>query len=350
MQNRGIYPERPPTLAEALYSGKKFNKPENGDEILERLGLPPTSSVPQKKEEAPRRDLKKEPKKEPKKEKKTEIKQVVKQVDAHLDAPLPDTSESKIHAQFIKPEECEAVLNLQMDYILKRKSDMIKFIFRSRFFMSLFFLLLSAVSYNRIGEYFNPYTMKDPFSLLKNGYFLDDLFILFFQVLLFIAISFTWLRIVSAPLEKESKKVAENAEQYFGCDIKQYASVKNVNKPRKEDRDLVKQVKENTYCINYRDVPVAFLATTPGKEVKIVGFAVRRVYIKAELLKDLLGMMFKSGVRKAEVELFNFEEFDIGIFRKIGFTRTKREKFSKWWILTGVTRDTYSFDMDDIEF
>lgn len=371
---KGEFPERPPTLAEALYGGKEIGtKPANHEQLLKDLNL--GALIPKKdKEEKPKAPVGSEKTVATAKavdaKPKTKGK-VVKQIDAHIDTPLPADSPTTIGANYILPDQCEAVTNLQMDYILRRKTGLIQHILKSRVFSSLAFGLFSLVSYHKVGGYFNEHTFKNGtwngvMSLWNNGYFTDDLFQLFFIILIMIAMFFTLLRYISSPFQEESVNVPKNFETYFNIKLDEYATLqnteKNYNKLNSSDKAMVSFVKDNTFCIVYREAPVAFLVVSPtgadGKDLEIKGFGIRRVYIKSELLKDLIAMLFKRYIvgekQRADsisVQLYSFETFDINIFKRAGFYRQKKE--SCGFLLStffGVTKDTYVFETDSIEF
>jgi hypothetical protein len=364
---KGEFPARPPTLAEALYEGKEIGtRPENHEEILKSLNLDAL-----KTEQDNEKDLttKTVVKKEVKKENK---KPVVHQVDGHIDTPLPMEVPSKIDSKYILPNQCEAITNLQMNYILRSKSNLVKSILKSRTFSSFIFVIISTIAYRQIGDYFTDYTFRNGIwigikSLFSNSYFTNDLFTFFYLVFFLIAGSFTLLRFISSPLQEEASNVPSNFEKYFNIDFNEYAALQNIeknyNKLNKSDKELVKYVKDNTFCIVYREAPVAFLVVKPengdtGKNLKITSFAVRAVYIKAELLKDLIAMMFKKflinendNINSISVELYSFEEFDINIFKRAGFYRQNVQSLGFFLsTLFGITKDTYVFETDSIEF
>ena len=360
---KGQFPERPPTLAEALYQGKEIgNKPENADEILNKLGISSSDSNNNNNNNNKSKEIVNTDKKI--------TRQPVIQKNSFIDSPIPQETETKIDAKYILPEQCEGVINLQMDYIFIRKSKMINYILRSRVFTSLLFGIISMISYYQIGDYFTDYTFSKGYwegikKLFMNSYFTDDLFKLVFLILIIIASSFTLLRYITSFLQEEGKSVPNNLNNYFPVDLKEYAALtnveKNFNKLNKNDKEIVKNIKDLTYSIVYRDTSVAFLSLKrDGKNIEIIGYGVRRVYIKAELLKDLLSMFFKDHVinekkvgeiEKITVKVYNFEKEDINLFKRAGFYKIKGENigFITSTIL-GVTLDTYEFDIDSIEF
>lgn len=365
---KGEFPERPPTLAEALYGGKEMGtKPENYEQILKDLNLDALKKPDVKKEEEKSVKLVKSDKDKQQKPKS----KPVKQVDVHIDSPLPAEASTTIESNFILPNQCEAVTNLQMDYILNRKSMFIRSILNSRVFSSFAFGLITIVSYYKIGDYFNEFTFKKGYldgakSLLKNGYFVEDFFTMFFIIMIIIATLFTVLKFITSPIQEEANNVPKNFESYFNVDLNEYATLtnidKNFNKLSKTDKEIVKKMKENSFCIVYRDSPVAFLSwkqieSTDGIDIKIIGYGIRRIYVKAELFKDLIGMLFKkfilseNKVNSISLDVYSFETFDINILKRAGFFRKERKSigFLVSTIL-GITKDTYSFESESIEF
>lgn len=372
---KGQFPERPPTLAEALYQGKEIGtKPDNYEQILKDLNLDALKKQEQKEPEKKVETTKVVTSTKPKQAKKETSLKAVKQLDAHIDAPIPAEAPSSINSTYILPTECEAVTNLQMDYLLNRKSAFIRSVISSRVFSSLGFGLFTMIAYYKVGDYFTEYTFKKGTwngvkSLYKNGYFIDDAITMLFMIAMLVATFFTFLKFLSNPLQQEADTVPKNFEKYFGIDLNKYAALsdveKNYNKLNKADKDLVKHMKDNTFCIVYRDVPVAFLACKQTKstsddkvDVEISAYAVRRVYVKAELFKDLISMVFKkfvtnekSNVNQISVDVYNFETFDINILKRAGFYRQKRHSLG--FLLTsvlGMTKDTYVFESESIEF
>lgn len=372
---KGQFPERPPTLAEALYQGKEIGtKPDNYEQILKDLNLDALKKQEQKEPEKKVETTKVVTSTKPKQAKKETSLKAVKQLDAHIDAPIPAEAPSSINSTYILPTECEAVTNLQMDYLLNRKSAFIRSVISSRVFSSLGFGLFTMIAYYKVGDYFTEYTFKKGTwngvkSLYKNGYFIDDAITMLFMIAMLVATFFTFLKFLSNPLQHEADTVPKNFEKYFGIDLNKYAALsdveKNYNKLNKADKDLVKHMKDNTFCIVYRDVPVAFLACKQTKstsddkvDVEISAYAVRRVYVKAELFKDLISMVFKkfvtnekSNVNQISVDVYNFETFDINILKRAGFYRQKRHSLG--FLLTsvlGMTKDTYVFESESIEF
>lgn len=374
---KGQFPERPPTLAEALYHGKDIGtKPDNYEQILKDLNLDALKKKPEEKQpESKTKATKAVTSSASKLAKQETPPKAVKQVNAHIDTPLPVETAPSINSTYILPTECEAVTNLQMDYLLNRRSALIRSVISSRVVSSLGLGVVTMIAYYKVGDYFTEYTFKKGFwegakSLLKNGYFVDDAVTMLFMIAACIACFFTFLKFLSNPLQQEADNVPKDFEKYFGVDLNKYAALsevdKNFNKLNKSDKEMVKHMKENSFCIVYRDVPVAFLACKQTKstssddrvDIEITGYAVRRVYVKAELFKDLISMMFKkfvagekSNVNQISVDVYNFETFDINILKRAGFYRQKKNSLG--FLLSsvlGLTKDTYVFESDSVEF
>lgn len=375
---KGQFPERPPTLAEALYSGKEIGtKPENHEQILKDLNL---DALRPKKEEKETKKIKTVTKSTTSTvSANKETPKAVRQLNAHIDTPIPNETPSTIESTYILPSECEAVTNLEMEYMLYRRSNYIRSILSSRVFSSLALGIFSLIAYRQVGEYFSDYTFRngniEAFkSLYNNSYFMNDFVTMLYMMAIFVVTCFSMLKFLAAPFQKEADKVPENFEKYFGVDLNEYAALninKNYNKLSKSEKEIIKYMKDNTFSIVYKDVPVAFLVCKQtdsedgeGVDVKILSYGIRRVYMKADLLKDLIAMMFRKFIRDEKsssntnnkvnsisVDIFNFETYDVDIFKRAGFYRKERESlgFLESTIL-GITKDTYVFETDSIEF
>ncbi|KAG0678193.1 hypothetical protein C6P40_000873 [Pichia californica] len=378
---KGQFPERPPTLGEALYSGKEIGtRPENHEQILKDLNL---GSLIPKKEDSKIEDSNKvitkktistaTNTKSSKSSKSSKEVKSVKQMDAFIDSPIPVENPSTINSTYILPSECEAVTNLLIEYILYRRSTLIQSTIKSRIFSSFALAIFSMISYYKIGDYFTDYTFKKGllngiWSLWNNSYFMDDFITMLFIIGIFILGLFTSLKYLASSLQEEADSVPKNFEKYFKTDLTQYSSInidKNYNKLNKKEKELLNLMKDNTFSIVYKDVPVAFLSVEQVEsystiDIKINSYGVRRVYVKADLLKDLIAMLFKKFFTENEsskpissisVQLYNFETYDIDIFKRAGFYRKEKENlgFIMSTIL-GITKDTYIFESDSIEF
>lgn len=380
---KGEFPERPPTLAEALYSGKEIGtRPENHEQILKDLNLPSLKDVEKQKKAVETGKTGKTSKTVKKIEKtdteKEELKSVG-QINDHIGEPLPDELPATIEANFVSPNECQAVTNLQIDYVRLRKAALIKYILNSRVFSALIFGVFSIIAYYKIGGYLNEYTFKDGILsaikiLYNNSYFLNDLFVLMFLICLALTAFFTILRLLSHFLQEEADNVPKNFKKYFNIDLNNYSRIqiddpfnnKKLKKLNSKDFELIKFMKDYSFCIVYRETPVAFLTIKPhdlgdnNYDLEIIGYGIRRVYIKAELFKDLLQMMFKKYILQNEkqikinsiyLNIYSFEKFDIDILRKAGFYRYKKDTIN--FILTnffGITKDKYVFETESVEF
>ena len=349
-------------------------KPDNYEQILKDLNLDALKKPEKKDPENKTETTKVVTSTKPRQAKRETFSKPVKQVDAHIDAPIPAEAPPSINSTYILPTECEAVTNLQMDYLLHRKSAFIRSIISSRVFSSLGFGIFTMIAYYKVGDYFTEYTFKKGTwdgvkSLYANGYFMDDAITMLFMLAMIVATFFTFLKFLSNPLQQEADTVPKNFDKYFGIDLNKYAVLadveKNYNKLSKADKDLVKHMKDNTFCIVYREVPVAFLACKQTKspsddqvDIEITAYAVRKVYVKAELFKDLISMVFKkfitnekSNVNQISIDVYSFENFDINILKRAGFYRQKRHSLG--FLLTsvlGMTKDTYVFESESIEF
>lgn len=333
MLKKGEFPARPPTLAEAMSEEKSSDKSK--DKVVANVS------------------------------KKEITRPVVKQVDAHLHEPLPADTPPTIDSNWVTPDKSEAVVNLQMDYILQRKSLLIRGILGSRFFSSLVIGIMGIVTYNKLNGYISDYLLKDGyiaalFKLFRNNYFLDDLVSVLLIFISIFAVCFVFVKYQSAWLQGESESVAANMEQYFNADLTKYSTIKNIQKPKKDEKELIQFFKANSVVIDYRKAPIAFLIKKPieGEEnsFEIISYGIRRVYVKANMLKDLLGLSFKKLVEddqdfKMMIKIYSFETADVEMLKKAGFVKVKSEKFS--FILSNflnMSYDTYEFELNAIEF
>lgn len=321
---KGEFPKRPPTLGETYAKMNSVKKDKKGKDTKNS------------------KDMKNS----------KDTKKAVPQVKTFIADPLPEDAPTVIEAHYVLPSECEGVVNMQMAYIGRRKSELIRYIFKSKVFQSFFFGILSIVIYRYIGDYFSEYTFRNGIiegmkSLFGNGFFIDDLIVLFFIIMIIIAVGFTIVKFSSGFLDVESKEVVNKFEEYFGCDLEEYA---------RGDKKCEKFMKDHSFVINYRNAPIGFLIVKEfGEEIVICGYAVRSVYVKAEILKDLLGMMMRKYIvegngKRIIVELYNFEKEDIRMFKSVGFYKENSESVS--WILNvfGVSKDIYKFDAEGIEW
>lgn len=285
---------------------------------------------------------------------KRNVKKAVPQVKTYIEDPLPEDKPTTIGAHYVLPNECEGIVNMQMAYIGRRKSQLIKYIFKSKIFQGFFFGSLSVLSYHYVGDYFSEYTFRKGLisgikSLFGNGFFIDDLILLFFAIMFVIAITFTIIKFSTGFLEVEMKEVVNKFDDYFGCDLDVYA---------RGDKKLEKYMKEHSFVINYREVPIGFLIVKEedeGEVIKICGYGVRSVYVKAEILKDLLGMMMRKfivekGKKSVLIEIYNFEKEDIKMLKSVGFYKESSKSVNKILNLFGISKDIYKFDAEGIEW
>lgn len=332
MVKKGEFPARPPTLAEAMEDAKVFDNSK--DEV---------AAVPKKEIKRP----------------------TVKQIDAHLNEPLPADAPPIIDSNWVTPDKSEAVINLQMDYILQRKSLLIRSILGSRFFSSLVIGILAMVTYKRLNGYISDYLLRDGyisaiFELFKNSYFVDDLVNVSFTFIFIFAACFIFVKYQTAWFQTESEEVVDKMEDYFNGDLKKYSTIKNFQKPKKDEKELINFFKTNSVVIDYRNAPIAFLITKPIKDeensFEITSYGIRRVYVKAEMFRDLLGLTLKKFVDskkdfKVMIKIYSFETLDVKLLTKAGFVKTNSEKFS--FILSNflnMTYDTYEFELNSVEF
>lgn len=329
MVKKGEFPAKPPTMAEAMGEGKTENKSDNK---VASAQTPPRPSV--------------------------------KQVDAHLNEPLSADAPATIESGWITPDKSEAIVNLQMDYILQRKSLLTRAILGSRFFSSVVIGIMGVIAYYRLNEYVSDYLLKDGYfaaakALLSNSYFLDDLVNVVFTYIFLFTACFITIKYQIAWLQRESEEVKDNMETYFNADLSIYSTVKNVQKPKKDEKDMVHFFKANSVVVDYREAPIAFMVIKPvegeDNSYEITAYGVRRVYVKAEVFADVLGLTLKKLVNKGDfkikVKLYSFETLDAKVLRKAGFVKSRSESFSFFLSnFLNLTLDTYEFELNAVEF
>lgn len=295
----------------------------------------------------------------------------VKQQPLNLDEPLAAEEPAVIGSNYITPEKCSAVVTLQMDYILQRRSVLIRAILGSRVFSSTVIGFLAVLAYRKFNGYISDYLLRDGYwaaikTLSGNGYFLDDLVSMLLTIVVVFSTVFVFLKFQTAWLQTESEAVPANMDKYFGQNLDEYATVKNIAKPKKEDRAIVNHFKQNSVVIDYRNSPIAFLVKKPVNDAEhkdaqhpvyeITGYGVRRVYVRADMLRDLLGLTVRQLLQTHDeatlrLKLYSFEEHDAAILRRAGFVLARSESFSR--VLSGVfqmTLDTYELSLGGVEF
>lgn len=363
---KGEFPARPPTLAEALYGNTEIETTlANGNSNSKDLNLgalentkKEKATVVEKKEQKIQKNLK-------------PVKSIVAQQEASLSQPLPQEASSDLINGFVLPTQSEAITNLQMDYLLQRKSLLIRYIASTRTFTSVVTVIVGVLGYWKLNGYMSDYLFKDGYfqavkSLFNNSYFLDDFSHLVLYLVLLVTSFFMFAKMQSGFLQFESEDVPKNFQNYFNIDMSDYATVKhpdNFKKLNKDEKEMVKFMKEYSVCLNYRDHAVAFMIDRPKDKVEnekipsfeIIGYGIRRVYVKAGMFKDLLGLTLRNLVQKHQdfnvsIKIYNFEEADISVLRKAGFVKSGSEKLGLLTLLFGVTKDTYVLETDNVEF
>ncbi|ODV87646.1 hypothetical protein CANARDRAFT_20385 [[Candida] arabinofermentans NRRL YB-2248] len=282
----------------------------------------------------------------------------VYQKDASLKEPISSEVPATIATQYIKPTLCESVINLQMDYISNRRSNLNKYLFGNKITLNLLISLISIGFYWKLGVYLSEYNIsRGVFKLFKNSYFINDLINCTAMVFFIVSLTFGTLYYMTCFLSDEAHGVPDNLVDYFGIDLKEYSTTTTKTQNKKKLSDVEKKMKDNSLVIEYRDTPIAFIAKSDTIAVsnnklsfKILGFAIRRVYIKSEILDELLAWcknkMIEESKEKFEIcciiEIYSFESFDEEIIKKSGFKCIKEDKINGVVNkLFNITKKTY---------
>lgn len=289
------------------------------------------------------------------------------QLDPSLDMPLPVEQVAKLDVSYVTPNTSEATLNLQMDYIMNRKTVLSKWLFRAPVTLSITFGLISILLYHEFGSWISPYTFRDGFiegmqRLLSNPMFRDDLIEMVCLLCLLIGIVWGCANYCTFFLATEAQEVPKNQEKYFGINLEKYSQLANKTKLADSEQKMVDFMESHSYGVVYRKTPIAFLVTQDitdnEKSIvrQITGYGIRRVYISAGVLEDLLTFLLRSMKketgrrRKAIIEILSFESFDESVIKKVGFTLEKEEPTDESWALDslyGVKKRTYAYEMSD---
>ncbi|KAG7750111.1 hypothetical protein KL911_004843 [Ogataea haglerorum] len=280
------------------------------------------------------------------------------QKSASLDAPLEMNKPSTITSTPILPDLAEPVTNLQMDYLLYKKSVLTKALFKSKAVVSLLIGAFAGLFYRKFGPYCTPYnfrngTLEGILSIFHSPFFVQDAFYLVLSTAMIFSATLVAAWLQTNFLRDAAEEVPKHMEQYFGLDLEEYARSAVKSKLRKVPADVKQKVKfmeKHSLVVQYRETPIAFIVQQKESEssFKITGFAVRRVYIKSGILADLLDWAKKQVGPKqsSSVTVYSFETFDIDILRGSGFKLLRREPLDSFVLgtLFGITRDTYIYE------
>lgn len=287
------------------------------------------------------------------------------QMDARLKQPLPVEQVPNLDVSYLTPNVSEACVNLQMDYILNRKSILTKWLFKSPLAISVLFAVFAIVYHYKLQDYLSAYAFKDGFlpaleKLFKNPNFRNDSIEALGAIGLATAVEWTFLIKATDWLRYESKRVPDHQKEYFGIDMSEYGALANKKRLNKEDKSQVQFMKTNSVSVIYRETPIAFIVkqvvdeTDDKIEYKITGLGVRRVYVSAGVLEDLLTCTIRE-LKKVEnkdvkctLELYSFEEFDEKIATNLGFKLIKEQLTTKdltLRLLFRVSKNTYQYEV-----
>ncbi|GMG00391.1 hypothetical protein B5S33_g2861 [[Candida] boidinii] len=326
---------------------------------------------------------------------------MVEQKDANLRAPIPIENEATIDSKSILPSYSEAVVNLQMDYLLNKKSILTKYLFKSKLTISFCFVISSIVINHFIGDYLSAYNFRDGYwdgfiYLIKNNdFFFQDLLSTVTGICFVFSLTGGLLFYNTYFLKEMSDEVPNNYDQYFGTDMKDYSQIElfstsSTSKPNKSnklnklssnEKKIVNKMKDNSYLIVYRSIPVAFILLQEEESnkktikssdedtdkvdennnetlnFKVTSLGIRRIYIQSDMLLDLIGCQIKKILENPnykkiknfniQIELYSFEEHDIKLLKKIGFKKLSESKLNDFLIgsIYGVTSQIYELNI-----
>ncbi|KAH3661855.1 hypothetical protein OGAPHI_006034 [Ogataea philodendri] len=279
------------------------------------------------------------------------------QKSASLDQPIEVSVPNTIASSPILPELSESVTNLQMAYLFHKKSLLTRDLFGSKLVVPSLFAVLSAMIYHRFGAYLSSYNFRNGvgaglLNIYHSPFFIQDAFWVVLTMFFFTSLVFLALWILSNFLKYQAEEVPEHMDQYFGLDLQEYAKVSLKTKLRKLPADVKEQVDQmaaTSFVVTYRETPIAFIVQQKDadKNYKITGLAVRKVYIKSEILVDLLEWA-KSRVEKdarTSIDVYSFESFDIQLLQKCGFVLAKKSPLNSFFLdkLFGYSVNTYVY-------
>ncbi|GMG56175.1 unnamed protein product [Ambrosiozyma monospora] len=317
-----------------------------------------------------------------------------------LRTPINKEAPPTIATKYIRPNNVGIAINLQMDYLLMKKSQLMKYLLGSKITLTVLITILSYLANDKLGSYYSVYnfpaereTWKSILQLLLIDMFKEDLFNFLLQSAMVIGLTCVALYYKTGFLKFESDDVPKNLERYFGTDFKVFQKTNSPND--KAFKTLDKQLQKESKVISYREVPIAFVVkqdkavveklesttaniktgsgeankdetgsetsgtksskkkttttttttatstATPASEdgsYQITGLGIRRVYIKSGILNELLLLELKDPrVKKLYMDVYSFEKNDIEILTKAGFV-LESETTLKDLILGGIFR------------
>ncbi|QPG75879.1 hypothetical protein FOA43_003265 [Brettanomyces nanus] len=288
------------------------------------------------------------------------------QIDPKLNESLPVEEVPKLEISYVTPNCAEAVVNLQMDYLLSRKSKLTKKMLGAKGIIAIIIGWASLVSYYRLGDYFSDYTFQNGFQnglfkLLLNSSFRYNAVETISVVLLGMVTIWVNLFLQTNFLKEESVGVPERQKDYFGADMKEYSLLALNDKKKKLCSDKRKKVeffKTNSVIIVYRSTPIAFAVKQVVQDnddaliYRITGLGIRRVYIQAGVLTDLITCTIKnlplvtSRTVKCYIDVYNFEGAEKHILKRLGFNLEKTQPTNHGFILDtlfGFRKETFVY-------
>ena len=291
------------------------------------------------------------------------------QIDARLREPLPVEEVPKLDIKFIDPSYSEAVVNLQMDYLLSRKALLNKRLFSSPLTLTLLIAWLGVVYRLRLQDYFSSFNFKDGFLqgmeiLAKSPQFRSDIVESLAMIGLFVGIEWAILNRSTRYWKEQSQAVPDHQQEYFGIDMGEYASLTDKSKLSKEEKKQVEQMKQNSVNVVYRQTPIGFIVKKQQEDktedtltYKITALGIRRVYISAGVLEDLLTYVIRD-LHKVEgyknvrclFDIYSFENYEREIAEGLGFKLEAKERFNKDLLLArvfGVEKQTFVYEVTE---
>ncbi len=290
------------------------------------------------------------------------------QINARLREPLPVEEIPKLDIKYVDPSYSEAVVNLQMDYILSRKALLNRRLFSSPLTLALLIAWLGVIYHLRLQDYFSSFNFRNGVLeglqvLVKSTQFRSDIFESLAMFGLFVSIEWTVLNRSTRFWKEKSKSVPDHQQEYFGTDMGEYASLTDKNKLSKEEKKQTERMKQDSVNIVYRRTPIAFIIkqeeqrTDDTLTYRITGMGIRRVYISAGVLEDLLTYVIR-GLHKIEgfksvkclLDIYSFESYEKGIVEGLGFKLVEKESFQDDLLLSrvfGVKKQTYAYEVTE---
>lgn len=227
------------------------------------------------------------------------------QQDAQLQEPLPLDSPPVLEFKTMTPELATAALNLIIDSRVNLQSQLNKTIIWSFPTWSFILALFAPFAAWNLQDYF----AHNSWDYLKGNHaFRGDIIQSFIALVMLGSVVFTGLCLSTYWLREEATKLAEKTTDTFGFDLAQFARLPSNPKTTNDISLLETWMKpaKNTQLVIYRGVPICVVVLKLNKDltskdqfvVDIQQAAVRRVYVKSGIFKDLLEFAFK---RSAEM-------------------------------------------------